>query len=119
MIAMTAERSFAAQLAEDLPPEDVRLVLNVFRTDLARLSEVLRVAAAAGDAATFRRTAHSLAGAAGAVGAAELERICRLAMTRADIQPADFPKFSAEIDRLCTVSLAELAAFVATLDAQG
>ena len=116
---MTIERSFAAQLAEDLTPEDVRLVLQVFRADLDRLSEVMRVAAAAGDVGTFRRVAHSLAGAAGAVGAGELEQACRVAMSRADIGPAALPAVSGEIGRLCAAALTELGAFVADLDAKG
>ncbi|HEY2132092.1 MAG TPA: Hpt domain-containing protein [Acetobacteraceae bacterium] len=113
---MTIERGFAAQLAEDLTPEDVRLVLQVFRADLDRLSEVMRVAAAAGDVGTFRRVAHSLAGA---VGASELEQACRVAMSRADIGPLALPAVSGEIGRLCAAPLTELAAFVADLDAKG
>jgi HPt (histidine-containing phosphotransfer) domain-containing protein len=114
MMATTIERGFASQLAEDLPPEDVRLVLDVFHADVTRLSQVMRVAAAAGDVVNFRRVAHSLAGASGAVGATALEEACRLAMTRADIVPAT----STEINRLCADTLTELAAFVAALDAR-
>jgi HPt (histidine-containing phosphotransfer) domain-containing protein len=118
MMATAIERGLASQLAEDLPPEDVRLVLDVFRADVTRLSQVMRVAAAAGDGVNFRRVAHSLAGASGAVGASALEQACRLAMTRADIGPAEFPATSTEINRLCTDTLTELAAFVAALDAR-
>ncbi len=72
---------FAEQLQEDLPPHDVRHVLAVFAGDLARLMDVLGEAARAGDAASFGRAAHALAGAAGVVGAAALERACRAAIT--------------------------------------
>nr|WP_283949693.1 Hpt domain-containing protein [Limobrevibacterium gyesilva] len=90
--------------------------MNVFRGDLDRLSEVLRVSAAAGDGASFRRAAHSLAGAAGAVGAQALEQACRLAMTRADIGAAQMPGVAADIAALCQGALAELAAFAGGLD---
>jgi HPt (histidine-containing phosphotransfer) domain-containing protein len=71
---------FAAQLLEDLPPADVRHVLIVFGGDLRRLANILDVASQAGDRDSFRRTAHALAGAAGAVGAAALADACRAAM---------------------------------------
>lgn len=113
---MTPEAGFAAQLAQDMSPEDVRMVLDVFRTDLERLSRVMRAAAAAGDATSFRRVAHSLAGAAGAVGAAALEQASRQAMTWADLGPAGFAGVSAEIDTLCAAALADLTAVVKGLD---
>jgi HPt (histidine-containing phosphotransfer) domain-containing protein len=75
-----SEPGFAAQLAEDLSPDDLLLVLGVFRTDVERLTGSLDAAAAAADEAAFRRAAHGLAGAAGAVGAAGLEHACRQAM---------------------------------------
>ena len=71
---------FAVQLQEDLPPADVRHVLLVFRADLQRLTETLDRTITAFDAEGFRRTAHALAGAAGAVGAVALEDACRAAM---------------------------------------
>lgn len=74
------ERAFAAQLAEDIGTDGVRMVLGVFATDLDRLLGLLGEATAAGDATAFRRAAHGLAGAAGAVGALALERSCRSAM---------------------------------------
>ena len=76
-----SEPGFAAQLAEDLSPDDLVLVLGVFRTDVERLTGSLDAAAAASDETAFRRAAHGLAGAAGAVGASGLERACRQAMT--------------------------------------
>ncbi|MBU6499221.1 MAG: Hpt domain-containing protein [Rhodospirillales bacterium] len=101
-----------AQLAEDLAPEDFRRVLAVFRDDVARLCQVLLVAARAGDPTTFRRAAHSLAGAAGAVGAEALEQACRVAMTRHDILPAQFPATASAIERLGLAALRELAALL-------
>lgn len=75
-----SEQGFAAQLAEDLSQEDLRMVLRVFGDDVRRLTEVLDVAAREGDSVAFRRAAHGLAGAAGAVGAVRLEQACRAAM---------------------------------------
>ena len=121
------EPSFAAQLAEDLSEEDLRHVLLVFGGDVARLTGVLRDAAAAGDAIGFRRAAHGLAGAAGAVGAMLLERQCRLAMASpevgahaegSDVDPAILAGALASIETLAAGALQELARFVAGLDAQ-
>jgi HPt (histidine-containing phosphotransfer) domain-containing protein len=75
-----AEPGFASQLMEDLPPADVRHVLEVFAADLVRLHGTLCAQEAAGDQDAFCRTAHALAGAAGAVGAAGLETVCRSVM---------------------------------------
>ncbi len=72
---------FAEQLQADLSPRDVRHVLAVFAADLGRLMDVLGETARAGEAASFGRAAHALAGAAGAVGAAALELACRAAIT--------------------------------------
>ncbi len=109
------EPGFAAQLAEDLPPDDLRLVLGVFRTDVVRLCETLGTAARSGDLATFRRVSHGLAGAAGAVGAEKLEQACRLAMTRADMTPPQLPAAHGEIKLLCDAALAETTVFLARL----
>ncbi len=105
---------FAAQLAQDLGPDDVRMILSVFRADLTRLDGELHEAAAAQDATAFRRAAHGLAGAAGAVGAAELEAACRAAMARtgADMMGPDL----AAIHGLAEASLDDLATYVARLD---
>ncbi len=74
------EQGFAVQLMADLTVEDVRHVLAVFQSDLQRLADLLAVNVQAGDAAGFRKAAHALAGAAGAMGAAELDAACRTAM---------------------------------------
>ena len=65
---------------EDLPPVDVRHVLDVFAADLERLYDALYRQASAADVDGFRRNAHALAGAAGAVGAEALEAACRAGM---------------------------------------
>jgi HPt (histidine-containing phosphotransfer) domain-containing protein len=107
-----------AQLAEDLSPEDVRRVLSVFESDVRRLVGDLGAAAAAGDAEMFRRVAHGLAGAAGAVGAKALEEASRAQMGRTDLEPAALPAIAGKVDLLADAALAELAAFVAGLDGQ-
>jgi len=105
-----------AQLAEDLSPEDVRRVLDVFETDVRRLVANLSAAAVAGDVATFKRVAHGLAGAAGAVGAKSLEQACRAEMSRPDLQVGALAATAGRIDRLADAALADLAAFVTGLD---
>ncbi len=110
------EPTFAAQLAEDLGPDDVRLVLGVFETDVARLSGLISAAARAGDATAFRRAAHGLAGAAGAVGARALEQACRRGMSAAPDADAASLSATAEQIRLSSAgALEELAAFIRTL----
>jgi len=112
---MTFQSDFA-QLAEDLAPEDVKRVLDVFEADVRRLVGTLDAAAVAGDVAGFRRVAHGLAGAAGAVGARALEQACRAVMGRGDMETAMLPKLAGKIDMLADGALAELATFVAGLD---
>ena len=87
-------------------------MLGVFVADVVRLGEGLRVAATTGDVASWRRVAHSLAGAAGAVGAVALEDACREAMTGADIGPAEMPAKMAGIDVLCQQALDDTALFI-------
>ena len=106
-----------AQLAEDLSPDDVRSVLEVFVTDVRRLVASLDAAAVAGDVAGFKRIAHGLAGAAGAVGAKPLEQACRAVMGRADLSPTVLASLAGRIDALADMALDELAAFVASLGA--
>jgi HPt (histidine-containing phosphotransfer) domain-containing protein len=82
-----------AQLREDLPAEALEAILATFEADVARLTGELQASIEAGDAAAFHRCAHTLAGAAGAVGArqlAETARRCMAASTpedRALVQP--------------------------------
>lgn len=74
-----AEPGFAAQLRADLPEADLRHVLQIFANDLAQLTNQIADAAQRGEAEQLRGTAHALAGAAAAVGAARLEAACRAA----------------------------------------
>ena len=79
--AMSAlDPQVANQLAEDLPPDVFREIILTFEADLTRLARELAVAAQAGDQEGYERAAHSLAGAAAAVGAIGLEREARIAM---------------------------------------
>lgn len=107
-----SDLGFAAQLAEDLSPEDLRLVLGVFRTDVQRLTGAMVAAIRAADVVAFRRAAHGLAGAAGAVGAVRLEQACRQAMAEAMPMAAAL----AEIEVLAAGALGDLAVFLARLD---
>jgi HPt (histidine-containing phosphotransfer) domain-containing protein len=73
-----------AQLLEDLPPAAFGAVVVTFERDVARLLDALESAAASGEALAFRRLAHTLAGAAGAVAARPLEATARQGMQAAD-----------------------------------
>lgn len=75
---------FAADLAQELPPADYLRVLELFRIDMVRLAGEVDTAASAGRHEALRRAAHGLAGAAGAVGATELDTACRSIMRRKD-----------------------------------
>lgn len=107
-----SDLGFAAQLAEDLSQDDLRMVLGVFGADVHRLKDALAAAAGAADQVAFRRAAHGLAGAAGAVGALRLEQACRRAMT----DGAPMAAALADIDALAAGALGDLAAFLAGLD---
>lgn len=98
----------AAQLAEDLPPAVFRRIIATFEQDLARLTAELEAAAATGNTSGYLRAAHSLTGAAAAVGARRLEFEARLAMDPAQPEsPATIlPRLSAE----SRAALAELHA---------
>ena len=104
---------FAAQLAQDLDPEDLRMVLGVFRQDVERLTGVLDANVTAGDVAAFQRTCHGLAGAAGAVGAAALEQACRIVMTSTDLRSADLAARQTGIRALGAAALDEMGTFLA------
>lgn len=72
----------ANQLKDDLPAEVFAAIVATYEADAARLLDQL--AAAAGDAKAFHRAAHTLAGAAGAVGARDLAATARRAMQATD-----------------------------------
>lgn len=88
----------ASQLAEDLPPEVFRRIIATFEDDLGRLTSELQQAAAAGDITLYLRAAHSLAGAAAAVGARRLEAEARIAMDprQPEAPSSVLPRLSAE-----------------------
>jgi HPt (histidine-containing phosphotransfer) domain-containing protein len=108
-----------AQLAEDLPPEDLRHVIGVFQADVPRLVDSLSAAAAAGDAYRSQRVAHSLAGAAGVLGAIELEHACRALMTRKHLDPAVLGGSARAIAEAAAAALADVAVHAAVLDQPG
>lgn len=81
--------SIAEQLAQDLPLEDFRRIVETFEDDLGRLAGEFERAGLAGNLDAYRRAAHGLAGAAAAVGAVMLERTARVAMDpRSGMTPA-------------------------------
>jgi HPt (histidine-containing phosphotransfer) domain-containing protein len=80
--------SVAGQLAEDLPPDVFRTIIATFEEDLTRLVQELQTAHESGDQNGYERAAHSLAGAAAAVGAVGLEREARIAMDHRQPEPA-------------------------------
>ncbi|WP_164867872.1 Hpt domain-containing protein [Rhodovarius crocodyli] len=90
--------SIAGQLADDLPPEIFRRIIATFEADLARLTGELTQSAGEGDLDGYLRAAHSLAGAAAAVGARRLEVEARTAMDPAQpVSPSEvLPRLSAE-----------------------
>jgi HPt (histidine-containing phosphotransfer) domain-containing protein len=98
----------AGQLAADLPREDFVRIIRTFEEDLGRLALTLEGAAVSGDLDGYRRAAHSLAGAAAAVGARRLEAVARIAM---DHRRSEDPRMLAEQVRVeARAALAELAA---------
>jgi hypothetical protein len=107
------------QLAADLPAADLRLVLQTFETDMQRLAAALAAAGQASDAAAWRRLAHSMAGAASAVGATEIEQQAREAMARASIDPATAARDIAAIDAAIDAALADLRDFTGSGSSNG
>ena len=98
----------AGQLAADLPRDDFVRILRTFEEDLGRLAMVLETAAGSGDLDGYRRAAHSLAGAAAAVGARRLEAVARIAM---DHRRTEDPLMLAlQVRQEAEAALAELAA---------
>ncbi|HEV7455704.1 MAG TPA: Hpt domain-containing protein [Roseococcus sp.] len=83
----TINSEVARQLAEELPPSVLRSIITTFEADIGRLAQELLAAGRAGNAEGYHRAAHSIAGAASAVGASRLEREARLAMNPAHDEP--------------------------------
>ncbi len=99
--------SVAGQLAEDLPREDFLRIIHTFHEDLLRLTGEIVAAVPRGDVVGFQRAAHSLAGAAAAVGAARLEAAARQGMAGA--QPPSVA-LAGRIEAEAAAALAALAA---------
>lgn len=98
----------AGQLAAELPLEDFVRIVRTFEDDLGRLAGQLEAAVANGDQDGYRRAAHSLAGAAAAVGARRLEHVARLGMDhRTQVDPRTI---SLHVQHEARAALAELAA---------
>ncbi len=98
----------AGQLAADLPREDFVRILRTFEADLGRLATELEQAAGSGQLDLYRRAAHSLAGAAAAVGARRLEAVSRIAM---DPRRTEDPRgMATQIRQEAAAALQELAA---------
>ncbi len=102
--------SIAGQLAEDLPRPDFLRIIRTFHDDLTRLTAELAAAVRQGDARGFQRAAHSLAGAAGAVGALRLEAAARRGMLGAE---APSPALAAQIGAEAQAALVALADLIA------
>jgi HPt (histidine-containing phosphotransfer) domain-containing protein len=98
---------FARQLAVDLPHEVFVGVIRTFEADLARLVQEMIDRLQGGDLENYRRSAHSLAGAAGSIGARRLETLARQAMNPA-VAPA--PDAVLTLSREAKAALAELVA---------
>ncbi|MDP3415216.1 Hpt domain-containing protein [Falsiroseomonas sp.] len=98
----------AGQLASELPREDFVRIVRTFEDDLGRLARLLEAAVAAGDEEGYRRSAHSLAGAAAAVGARRLEQVARIAMDHRN--PADPRVLALQVRQEASEALAELSA---------
>lgn len=102
------DSEIAGQLAADLPREDFVRIVRTFEADLGRLAGILDMAVGQGDLDGYRRAAHSLAGAAAAVGARRLEQVARIAM---DHRRTEDPRMLAlQVRQEAAAALAELAA---------
>lgn len=98
----------AGQLARDLPRDDFVRIIRTFEADLARLARELEQAVAQRIQDDYRRAAHSLAGAAAAVGATRLEKVARLGMDHR--HQADPRQIAAAVRQEAEAALAELVA---------
>jgi HPt (histidine-containing phosphotransfer) domain-containing protein len=103
--------SVAGQLAASLPEEEFRRLVHTFEADLGRLADDCVRAAGAADEAGVRRAAHSLVGAAAAIGASRLEAAARAALE----QPFPIPSgdVAERVRKEAVAALAALAALVA------
>ncbi len=72
-----------AQLAADLPPEDLRHVCQLLVRDARSMLAAMKDAESSGDTAAWQRAAHRLAGGAGGLAARPLEIAAREMMEQA------------------------------------
>jgi len=100
----------AGQLAADLPLDDFVRIVRTFEADLGRLAVELEAAVGNRDQDAYRRAAHSLAGAAAAVGARRLEQVARVGMDhRSTVDPRTIALHVRHEARAALLELAELA----------
>lgn len=71
------------QLRDDLPAQVFATIVATFTRDSARLLDLMEAAEGAGEGPGFARAAHTLAGAASAIGARDLTATARRAMQAA------------------------------------
>ena len=104
-VVKAIDPEIARQLAAELPHDVFVGVVRTFEADLARLVQQMVDALKAGDMDSYRRNAHSLAGAAGSIGARRLETLARQAMS-----PDSAPDTGAvlELGQEAKAALAEL-----------
>jgi len=100
------------QLTSDLGVEELRHIVTIFEGDVRMLEQALLAAAGSSDIDAFRRTAHRLAGASGAVGAVSLEMAARQAMRRQDASADALALEAASIRTLGRQSLTALHDFL-------
>jgi HPt (histidine-containing phosphotransfer) domain-containing protein len=98
----------AGHLAASLSRRDFVRILRTFEADLGRLAAEYGRATEASDEEAQRRAAHSLAGAAAGIGAAQLEAAARRALAaEGSTLPHDLAR---DIGEAATAARAELAA---------
>jgi HPt (histidine-containing phosphotransfer) domain-containing protein len=91
-------------------------VLSVFDEECKRLAALMHETAASGDQVAFRRSAHALAGAAGAVGAVVLEQAARAAMMPEGLSAERMLSTASDIAALASAARQEAAGVAAKLD---
>ncbi|UFN50201.1 Hpt domain-containing protein [Roseomonas sp. OT10] len=100
----------AGALASELPPEVFATIVQTFEADVARLLQELVAASRTGDTVAWHRGAHSLAGAAGGVGATQLEALAREAMRPDHLPSATVALRLGEAAKAALEELGQLAA---------
>jgi HPt (histidine-containing phosphotransfer) domain-containing protein len=100
------------QLTPPGEPDVLAEIFNLFLNDVPKRIDALRAAVQSGDAAKVQRTAHSLKGSSGNIGARAMHEVCRqidegakdgdLARVQSLLEPltSEYVKVEAEIKRL-------------------